>query len=272
MDSDRRRLTDFAVPSAGASAASRGPRAPAGHWTVGTRLAVPGGMRLDLLALGSLLPVVSLACGCPAGNRVLPERTVYAELLLQADGESLSGHLLSSPSGDGIAYDRATIPASGVAGPASANDLVLLAMAPGCHPDATGATICDRTIRARLTVHGVAAGAASYVLDDENALLEVQVVPASTALSPCPDKPGLSGSCNVNPAADPPFVTATGLSGSLTLAGLSQDCTNVLQECALSADGLFALAATTPTGRVELTSGTVTARDTLQYRAANTCD
>src|SRR4051794_25279227 len=128
-------------------------------------------MRSSLWAVVSLLAVDAVACGCPGGNFVVPERSVTGDLSWQsADGaESLDGHFSSSPSGDGISYAHATVPVSGVAGPALPTDLVLFAMAPGCHAGATGARLCDRQLRMRLTVHDVAPGAASYALDDGHA-------------------------------------------------------------------------------------------------------
>lgn len=147
-------------------------------------------------------------------------------------------------------------------------------MSPGCHADATGSRICDRQLRFRLTVHGVARGAASYQLDDRHAALELQVgAPIVVIPGPCPGKPGLNG-CDTSPEPpDLPFVAYTSLGGSLTLAGLEEDCTDVLSECALAADGSFALSASSPTGEiVDLTSGIVSASDSFNHRAENTCD
>lgn len=232
-------------------------------------------MRTHLVLVSLLFSVGLVACGCPAGNAVVAARTVAGDLRWQSadDAEVLDGHFLSSPSGEGISYDRATIPVSGASAPARPTDLVLLAMSPGCHADATGARTCDRNVRLRLTVHDVALGAAAYVLDDAHANLEVQVgavvVPGH---DPCPDKPDLMG-CNSNPTPDPPFAPYTMMSGTLALSRLEQDCTDVLAACSLTADGSFTVSASTPEGAlVELTSGTVSARDSFSHRDANTCD
>ena len=223
----------------------------------------------------SLLSVGSASCGCPEGNIVVPSRNVTGDLRWRSGDAALSldGHFSSSPSGDGIAYDRATVPIGGEPSPALRTDLVLSAMSPGCHPDTAGARVCDRNLRVRLTVHGVALGAGSYGLDDAHANLELQVGNPSTGGSgPCPDKPGLTG-CSTNVSPEPAFVAYTAVSGSLVLSRLEQDCTDVLRECGLTAAGAFELSAATPAGdALELTSGIVSAQDTFMYRAANTCD
>jgi hypothetical protein len=215
------------------------------------------------------------ACGCPAGNAVVAARSVAGDLRWQsADGtEVLAGHFSSSPSGEGISYDRATIPMSGASAAPPPTDLVLLAMSPGCHADATGARICDRNIRVRLTIHDVAPRPAAYVLDDAHANLEVQVgAVAVPGHDPCPDKPDLMG-CNTNPAPDPSFVPYPIMSGTLTLSRLEEDCTDVLTACSLTADGSFTVSGSAPDGTlVELTSGSVSARDSFNHRDANSCD
>jgi hypothetical protein len=233
-------------------------------------------MRATRWLMVCLLSVVSVGCGCPSGNSVEAERNVSGLLRWQSGDQAqiFDGHFLSSPrSGDGISYDRATIPMTGDPPPALPTDLVLFAMAPGCHTDATGASICDRQLRVRLTVHGVARGAASYPLDDAHAALELQVGdPFVAGHDPCPDKPYLTG-CNANPTPDPPFVAYAALSGNLALSRLEEDCTDVLRECALAADGTFAVSASTPAGElVELTDGVVSASDSFNHRDANTCD
>jgi hypothetical protein len=228
-----------------------------------------------LMLVSLLLSVGLSACGCPAGNGVVAARTVAGDLRWQSpdDTEVLDGHFLSSPSGDGISYDRATIPMSGASAPALPTDLVLFGMSSGCHAGAAGARTCDRNLRVRLTIHDVAPGPATYVLDDAHANLEVQVgavvVPGN---DPCPDKPDLMG-CNSHPTPDPPFVPYTMVSGTLALSRLDQDCTDVLDACSLTADGSFMVSASSPEGAlVELTSGTVSARDSFNHRDANTCN
>jgi hypothetical protein len=230
--------------------------------------------RLMLWLMLSLPSVGSVACGCPEGNIVMPSRNVTGDLRWRAGDATLSldGHFSSSPSGDGISYDRATVPIGGEPGPALRTDLVLYAMSPGCHADATGARVCDRNLRVRLTVHGVALGAGSYGLDDTHANLELQVGNPTGAGQPCPDKPGLDG-CTTNVTPEPAFVAYTAVSGSLVLSRLEEDCTDALRECALTAEGTFAISAATPAGdALELTSGIVGAQDTFMRRDPNTCD
>lgn len=232
--------------------------------------------RLMLSLMLCLLSVGSAACGCPEGNIVVPSRNVTGDLRWRSGDATLSldGHFLSSPSGEGISYDRATVPIGGEPAPAHRTDLVLEAMSPGCHADATGARLCDRNLRVRLTVHGVSLGAGSYGLDDTHAKLELQLGNPTTppGNAPCPGKPGLTG-CNTNVTPEPAFVAYTAVTGSLVLSRLQEDCSDVLRECALTAEGSFAVSAATPAGdALELASGIIGAQDTFMHRDANTCD
>ncbi len=59
----------------------------------------------------------------------------------------------------------------------------------------------------------------------------------------------------------------TGVQGQVSLSALAEDCTDVLSICALTAAGSFQLTATGPNGEaLSLSTGTITAADTLMYR------
>jgi hypothetical protein len=203
---------------------------------------------------------------------VVPAREVTFALRLQLADALRTGHGSSPPDGEGISFDRATIPVTGTDAKATApDDLVLYAMSPGCQVDAAEITTCDRDVRLRLAVHHVTPGAASIALDDARAQLAVAVaLPASVV--PCPPKNGVSpGGCSVTAAA--PFAAYTGIRGQLTLAHLAEDCTDVIGACALSADGTFDLTGTSAAGdTVELASGALSAADTLSYQDGNSCN
>jgi hypothetical protein len=203
---------------------------------------------------------------------------VSAEFQLVTAAETYTGHATSPPSGQGIAFDRATIPETG-GGPKSATDLVLYTMSPGCHPDATGATVCDWGFDVLVTIHGVGPDPSlplTVAIDDSSAAVQVTSQPPPV-LGPCTDKPGLEDAgvkCSVvsdsSTQTGTSDATYTGLQGLLTLTQLAEDCTDVLSVCALTAQGAFELTGTGPGGEaLSLTSGTVTAADTLMYR--DTC-
>jgi hypothetical protein len=197
---------------------------------------------------------------------------VSFDLQMLAAGVSLTGHGSSPPSGAGISFDRATIAGAAPAGPPAPGDLLLFAMSPGCHPDATGAAVCDRAIEVLLTVHGVASGAASYPLDDTRAELQLAVDEIPAATGPCPGKPGLTG-CAADAGALAPFVTQPGIAGLLTLTRLAEDCTDVIAGCALDVDGTFDVTARSTGGdTVALASGAVTAADTFSYQDGTMCN
>lgn len=228
------------------------------------------------LSLVASLSTLGLGCGgCPTGNAVQPARDVTFDLQLQpVGGALLTGHGSSPPDGEGLSFDRTTITVSGSQVPPHASDdLVLVAMAPGCHPDSTGASLCDYLLRSWLIVHQVAPGASSIDLDDSRAALALSVTPVvAGSTGPCPGKPGLSG-CPTATAPDGPMVAYTGIAGHLDLSELSQDCTDAISSCALTAAGAFTVSASTPQGdTVELASGSLTAADTLLYQDQSSCN
>jgi hypothetical protein len=230
---------------------------------------------LLFLGASALSVAFGVGCGCPRGNLVIPARDVTFDLNLQAAGTQLTGHGSSQPDGEGISFDRATITVGGAETPAPApSDLVLFAMSPGCHADASGATTCDRIIQILLTVHHVDAGAASFDLDDSRARLALEVAPAVSATGPCPGKDAGAGvMCGSSGAANDWFVPYTGIRGHLTVARLAEDCTDVIAACALAADGTFDVTAASANGdTVELASGTLTAADSFSYRDGNSCN
>jgi hypothetical protein len=224
-------------------------------------------------AASLVLSVVALGCGCPTGNVVVPARDVTFDLQLLAGGVQLTGHGSSPTSGEGISFDRATIAIGGGAGPPAPGDLRLSAMSPGCHADATGSPVCDRMVRALLTIHGVSKGAASYTLDDTRAELELAVDVPPAAFGPCPGKPGLDGCAEADAGVSSPYVAQHGITGLLTMTSLAEDCTDVISGCALAARGTFNLSAQGAGGdTIALSSGAVTATDTLSYLDGKTCD
>jgi hypothetical protein len=228
-------------------------------------------MRLRALFLA--LAMVGLGCGgCPTGNLVVAARNVSFDLRMTAGSVQLTGHGSSPPSGGGISFDRATITGAAPAAPRAQGDLLLFAMSPGCHPDATGSALCDRMIQVLLTVHGVTSGAASYKLDDTRAELQLAVddLPAT---GPCPGKPGLNGCAAPDAGASGAYVAQTDISGLLTMVRLAEDCADAIAGCALDADGTFEVSAGSAGGdTIALASGDVTATDTLAYQDGKTCD
>jgi len=218
-----------------------------------------------------VVSVLGLACGCPKGNVVVPLRNVSFDLQLWTADQLLTSHGSSSPSGDGISFDRTTIYISGPQTPTPLpDDLLLYSMSPGCHPDDSGAAVCDWEIRSRLTIHGVKAGPATIYLDDQRAelLLSVMMTPPP-ATGPCPGKPGLYGCPIDGGTADAPYVPYTNLNGQVVLTVLDENCTQALSTCALTAQGTFALTATGPGVEVvSLAAGTLTAADTFMYRSS----
>jgi len=221
-----------------------------------------------------VLAVLGLGCGCPKGNLILPARDVSFDLQTVVAGVQLTGHGSSPPSGAGISFDRATILAGdGTAGMPAPGDLLLFAISPGCHPDTTGPSVCDRLIRILLTVHGVANGAGSYTLDDARAELKLAVDEVAPATGPCPGKPGVTG-CAVADAGTPaPYVSQTGIAGSLAMTRLAEDCTDVITSCALNAEGTFDLTAGSVGGdTVALRTGAITAADTFSYEDGSICN
>ncbi|HEY6475682.1 MAG TPA: hypothetical protein VI456_03820 [Polyangia bacterium] len=226
-----------------------------------------------LLPFGALL-VVGWGCACPKGNVVVASRDVGFVFQLSTPAEIYMGQGTSPPSGDGIEFDRATLPVMDPDKPAaSATDLVLHALAPGCHPDTTGAVVCDWSFDVFATIHGVNPHAGlplTIDLDDSSASVKVAGSPPPV-LGPCPDKPGLADAgvkCAVPSDAGPAaFVTYEGLQGQMTLTELAENCTNVLSICALTAQGTFQLTGVGPNGEaLSMTSGTLLAADTLMYR------
>jgi hypothetical protein len=220
-----------------------------------------------------LSSAIGLACGCPTGNIVVPEREVSFNLRLQTGNGLLAGHGSSPPGGQGISWKRATL--EGSTQPPLKDDLVLFSMSPGCHADATGSTVCDYGIRTSLIVHGVMAGPAAIDLDDQRAALKVSVemIPAISASGPCPGKPELN-TCPLDPQPMPtPDVSSyTGLMGHVTITELGEDCTHVISSCSLGAQGTFDLSATGPNGEtIELASGALTATDTFMYSDSSSC-
>jgi len=195
------------------------------------------------------------------------------DLQMLSAGVQLTGHGSSPPSGSGISFDRATIAGAGDFAPPAAGDLLLFAMSPGCHPDSTGAAVCDRTVRILLTVHGVASGAASYTLDDAHAELGLAVDELPPATGPCPGKPGLTGCPSPDAGAPSRYVAQTGIGGLLTMPRLAENCTDAIASCALDADGTCAVTTGRAGGHpVGLTSGTVGAADTFSYQDGTTCN
>ena len=228
------------------------------------------------ILLAASLSTLGLGCGsCPTGNAVEPAREVTFDLHLQlVGGALLTGRGSSPPDGEGLSFDRTTIAVGGAqVPPPASNDLVMFAMTPSCHPDSTGATVCDYLLRSWLIVHQVAPGTSSIELDDSRAALALSVTPVVTgSTGPCPGKPGLSG-CPTTTSPDGPMVAYTGIAGHLDLSELSQDCTDVISSCALAAAGSFTVSASTPQGdAVELASGSLTAADTLVYQDHNSCN
>jgi hypothetical protein len=197
---------------------------------------------------------------------------VSFDLRMLQGGVQLTGHGSSLPSGEGISFDRATIAGGAAAGPRAPDDLLLVAMSPGCHPDATGTVVCDRRIRVLLTIHGVGGGAASYTLDDERAELQIAVEgPPETG--PCPGKPDLNGPSEADAGVPAPYVAQDGISGLLTMARLVENCTDAIAGCALDARGTFEVSARSAAGdTIALASGAVTAADTLSYQDGKMCD
>lgn len=231
---------------------------------------------LSRLTVGLL--VGGAACTCPKGNVLTAARNVSAEFQLVTATETYAGHATSPPSGQGISFDRSTIASTG-SGPQTGTDLILYTMSPGCHPDATGGTVCDWGFDVLVTIHGVAPKSSlplTIAIDDASTAVQVTSQPPPI-FGPCPDKPGLgdaAGKCSVisdsstQTATDD--ATYTGLQGLLSLTQLAEDCTDVLSTCALTAQGSFQLTGTGPHGEtLSLTSGSVTAADTLMYR--DTC-
>jgi len=223
-----------------------------------------------------LVPLsVGAGCACPQGNAVEAARLVQAGFQLASSTVAYTGNASSRPGGGAIAFDRSTILEGSSPGPASRTDLAVYMMAPGCHPDASGATICDWSFDLAVTVHGVPPHPTvplTIALDDRSAAAQVngQFHP-TPVYGPCPDKPGLADagvSCVVS--TDPPasgYVPYSGIQGQLTLTSLDENCTDVLSVCALTAAGTFELAATGPAGEsLSLSEGTIAAADTLMYR------
>ena len=227
-------------------------------------------MRSPVVSL--LLSALAFGCGCPSGNVVVASRDVTFDLQMLEGDARLTGQGSSPPSGEGISFDRATIAGGAVAGPRAPGDLLLFAMSPGCHSDATGSAVCDRTIQVRLTIHRVAMGAASYVLDDQRAEMEIAVeVPPGTG--PCPGKPGLAGCAAADASASAPYVAQHDIKGLLTMARLAEDCTDAIAGCALDARGTFDVSAQSAGGdTIALASGAVIAADTLSYQDGKTCN
>jgi hypothetical protein len=218
------------------------------------------------------LSVTALGCGCPRGNLVVAARNVGFDLQLMTAGTELTGHGLSPPGGEGISFDRATISAGEAGGPPAPGDLLLFSISPGCHPDATGASLCDRTVRVALTVHGVTSGGGSYTLDDAHAELRVAVDEVVAALRPCPGKPGLTG-CAADAGAPAPYIAQTGIQGALTIEHLAENCWDVIAACALNAVGGFQVTAGSASGdTVTLAAGTVTAEDSFSYQDGTICN
>lgn len=228
------------------------------------------------LLVAFFLFTLSVACApsCPTGNVVVPARDVSFALQLQTADGPLTSHGSSPPDGEGISFDRATIVVADPQGsPLASGDLGLYSLSPGCHPDSAGNAVCDRDIRIRLTIHGVMTGVTSVDLDDQRAQLQMSVAPTgSPATGPCPGKPGLTGcAADGGQAGTGTYVSTSGLTGHLDVTQLAEDCTGVLSSCALAAQGTFELSAMGPSGEpVKLSSGTLTAADTLMARTS--CD
>lgn len=219
-----------------------------------------------------VLSMTALGCGCPRGNLIVPTRDVSFDLQLLTAGVELTGHGLSPPSGEGISFDRATISASEAGGPPAPGDLLLFSVSPGCHPDATGASICDRWVRVLLTVHGVTIGGGSYILDDSHAELQVAVDEVVAAPRPCPGKPDLTG-CTPDAGPPAPYVAQTGIQGVLTMDHLAENCFQVIAACALNAVGAFEVTAGSASGdTVTLAAGRVTAEDSFSYQDGTMCN
>lgn len=231
--------------------------------------------------IGAVLPLVvgllvaTGGCTCPKGNAVTASRDVAADFQLVTATQTYTGHATSPPSGQGIAYDRATIPTlDSPTAPARGTNLALYTMSPGCHPDATGTVVCDWAFAVAVTIPGVGPSPAlplTIALDDATATVRVDGTPPPI-LGPCPGKPDTGSKCPVVTDASTDdgtdSATYTGLQGQVTLTQLAEDCTDVLSICALTAAGTLQLTATGPNGEaLSLSAGTIAAADTLTYQA-----
>jgi hypothetical protein len=228
----------------------------------------------------AFLPLIALftgaGCQCPDGNAVDAVRYVAADFQLDTSTVAYASKAQSAPGGGAIAFDRATIVAGGSAGPATASDMVLYLMAAGCHPDESGAAVCDLQFDLALTIHDVSRHPSlplTVALDDRSAALRLESS-SSPVQVPCTGKPGVDGglcSGGPDPGAPPDKeVFYSGIQGQLILTSLDENCTDVLSICALTAAGTFQASATGPDGEaLSLTAGSITAADTLMYR--HTC-
>jgi hypothetical protein len=214
---------------------------------------------------------------CGEGDLVEPDRSVGFELRHQSQSQILAGPGSSAPTGLAISFDRATIPITGQAPPASASDLVLTAQAVGCHLDADNQRLCDQNVDVRLTVHDVKPGAATVVLDDQRATLEVDIADMVVPTGPCPDKmiPGVKCASAEDHARvkDTGLVAYRGIQGQLVVSALAVDCGHVLTYCLLQTSGTFALTAAGPKGEaVQLSSGAFMAADQRRARPPEACN
>ena len=232
------------------------------------------------------LLLAGLGCGgstCPKGNVVVALRDVSFAMQLQGGEGTLTGNGSSPPNGEGIAFDRATLPTSAGEGPSPGqDDLVLHAWSPGCHGEAAGNPVCDQTFKLYLTIHGVAVHPnlpLVLALDDQRAQLSLLVEASSGAMGACgSDKPGVADSgtkcsaiLDAGGASSPHYAVYTSLRGQINLTQLAEDCTDALSSCALAAQGTFQLTAAGPNDEtLTLTAGSLTATDTFRYR--DTCE
>jgi hypothetical protein len=224
-------------------------------------------------SLLSVLLVLGVGCGCPKGNEVVASRDVSFGFQLVTAADTYAGHADSPPSGEAIAFDRATLTSSPDGPTAGADDLLLYALAPGCHADDTGAKICDWGFRIYVTIHGVGRLPnlpPAIAVGDTSAAVNVVGEPPPVP-EPCPDKPELAdvgGTCNISTPEAP--VAYHGLAGQFVLTELAEDCTDVVSICALTAQGSFHLTAVGPNGEaLSATDGALVAADSLMYR--DTC-